>query len=638
VHVLTRTDTPSDIAYSTPSTNNSPHSDSSIPSVQHHSSIEIDFGSSPISETPKEIKLHEFNEEFRCCWLGQNKGRCFSYYRDARGLALEETARRTLHKLNISAFLNTVDDARSIVFKEDYETAEVKFSVARNGFHYILGQDHWLTLVAKFEAILMHVAKQPSCGSTVAFRFLHKSLTFLNEIRHKYVCEDSEFDLGQVKQILILMRRLTMFWIDIVTKQKAAKDSATLLGSEHAHVLKLRRHLETREANWRRSTYEQYRSNKSYQNNFEQVSERLVKSTEHDAYWKRTVAIATYCEHVPDGEHAELLANAQTTTKTLTEAQEARAKHRSDNLLGAVISFGGDHERAECLLEETQQKRNVEICPENKIHQLLIYAEHKTRDRAWDIARHAMREVRNVWQATGDSIPEKLKRYFRPRIMTILRAISSCLAIDDTLTCRPTGRLDCQSSPMPGLESSAESGSSDSDFLDDEPRTPSPCLSVVSTVLRHTDSLQSPDSQLWDALDSPFPKTGKKLGDTLKELHLNEQTTANPVVPGPEIQSTHLPSAHSLDNLAIFAEVEGYLPWTGLHLLSLPDRLGLPPTSPEQESRHTRLRNEQSVLGTQQDTEMAQPNYDEASSPGNESLMNAWFNQPPSGNSAERHS
>src|SRR6202000_450113 len=118
------------------------------------------------------------------------------------------------------------------------------------GFHHILGPGHWLTLTAKFEAALMHVAEQLACSSVVAFRFLHESLAFLNARRHEYTCEDSNFDLEQIKQILSLMGRLAIFWTDVVTKQKAAKDLANSLGPNHAHVLKLRRHLERRETKW----------------------------------------------------------------------------------------------------------------------------------------------------------------------------------------------------------------------------------------------------------------------------------------------------------------------------------------------------------------------------------------------------
>jgi hypothetical protein len=427
-------------------------------------------------------------------------------------------------KLDVSALLEIVDEGRSLVFTNDYSHAEAKLRIAGDGFSHILGPHHWLSLVAKFEAALMHLAEQVSCSSTVAPRFLQESLSFLNARRHEYICQDSNLDLEQVKDIMSLMRRLTYFWMNVVTNQKAAKDLASLLGSDHTHVLRLKRHLKRREAEWKLNTYAPNKIQETHRNDYEQVRERVLKATENHDPWKQTGAVAAHCDHVPEGERAEMLANAQTAEPILTKAAMARVSHRTNALLGAAFSFGGDHNRAEGLLENVHQQPNIEICPENKVHHLLFYAEHKTREGSWDLARSAMQQIRHMWQDRQDSLPENLKRYFKPRIKGVLRAISSCLTIDDASNHKLTSLANHQGSPLPSLESSLTNPSSpDSDMLDEAPRTPSVGWPSPSTAVKPTDSPGSLTSQIWnDALASLSPKPGKELGKSVKELSLTD--------------------------------------------------------------------------------------------------------------------
>jgi RNase P subunit RPR2 len=477
-------------------------------------------------------------------------------------------------------------------------------------------------------------AEQLSCSSSVAFRFLHESLAFLNARRKEYICEDSNFDLEQIKQILSLMRRLTVFWTDVVTKQKAAKDLTTLLGSNHAHVLKVRRSLILREDQWRMAIYGQKITHESSRNDFEQVRERFMKATENRDPMKQTVAVAAHCDHVPETERAELLANAQTAKPILTKAAETRTSHRSNSLLGAAFSFGGDQKRAECLLEKVHHQPNVEVCPENRIHQLLIYAEHKTRDGSWDIARLAMREIREIWQGSEDSLPENLKRYFKPRVRNVLRAISSRLTVDDAAKHGFTSLSNRQGSPVPSLESSMTSSSPDSDMPDDFPRTPSIRAPSPSTAVRPTDSPGSFASQFWnDALRSPSPKTGKELGNSLKELSLTEETKApHSSVPGPDIQSTTSPSGRLPDNLASTTEVEWDPSWP-VHLgISSPaahNPSGGLSANQAQEEGSNGPRNAPSASGAQQDVEMADPQRESPPLNTEGSVVNAWLNEPP---------
>lgn len=533
-------DTPSNIAYNTPSTSDSITPDSSSSDIQSSSSFSYESNFSPLSETQQEVRLREFNNEFLRTWL-DSTGRCFSRYREARYENSFRISKRRWNQSDISALLETNDNARSLIFKHDYRNAEAKLKMVGDGFNHILGPKHWLTLVAKFEAALMQLAEQVSCSSTVAPRFLQESLSFLNARRHEYICQDSISDFRQIKDTISLIRRLTHFWINIVTYQKAAKDLTKLLGSEHKHVLQLKRHLERCEYKWKMATYASHNTHESHRNDYEQVHERVSKATENIDPWKQTSAVAAHCDHVPEAERAEMLANAQTAQPILTEAAKERMSHRTKALLGAAASFGGDHECAEDLLEEVQQKPDLEICPENRVHQLLFYAEHKTREGSWDLAKHAMLQIRHIWQGSQNSLPENLRRYFKPRIKDVLRAISSCLTIDDASNHKLTVFANCRGSPVPSLESSMTTPSSlDSDMFDQGTRTPGRGWPSPSTAVRPVDSPGSLDSQFWnDAFGSPSSKPGTGLGKSMKELSVTDPSTEAPLyAPVPDIQST----------------------------------------------------------------------------------------------------
>jgi hypothetical protein len=74
--------------------------------------------------------------------------------------------------LDVSALLDIVDQARSLVFTENYSDAEAKLKIAGDGFRHILGSDHWLTLIAKLEAALMHVCRTTLLQQLCCFQVL----------------------------------------------------------------------------------------------------------------------------------------------------------------------------------------------------------------------------------------------------------------------------------------------------------------------------------------------------------------------------------------------------------------------------------------------------------------------------------
>jgi hypothetical protein len=571
---LTYIDTPRNIEWSTPSTNN--HNipsnsengassnagfiiaDSDSSSGQSFSNLS-QLSLSPISETEQDIKLREFNNEYLRLWLGR-KGRCFSRYREARSMASDTTTRREWNGLDVSLLLHTVDEARSQVFEEKYDTAESHFKTANEGFRNILGSNHWLTLMAKFEAALMHVAIQLDCSSTVAFRFLQESFKFLNARRYEYISEDSPLDLEEVKEIMTLMHRLTVFWTSVVTTQKAIKALTILLGQAHAQVLALRRYLKLRESKWRRATYDQRITLESSRNEFAQIRKRFMDATEKDNYWKNTVTVAAHCDHVPEDEREEVLKKAQEPKPRLTEAAKQRSSHRCDSLIGAALSFGGDHGRAEPLLRNVQQDPNPEVCPENRVHQLLFYAEHKTREAAWDVSRGIMRQVYDIIRDKDNHLPDHLTQYFKPRIRNVLKAISSRLTIDDASGNRSSNFSTRQNSPAPSLASSL---SDSTNFeMPEGPRTPNMRSQSPHTVVVSSESPESLNSDFWnDALRSPTPTDIKKLGKPMTQLSLVEDRTTNPSASNARIQSTTASTGALPNNTLNHTDMESTIYW-----------------------------------------------------------------------------
>jgi hypothetical protein len=465
-------DTPSNIAYDTPTRDIDMTHD-----VAAHPLSALDppcsVGGSPASTTigtvssvgsgsQYEEKLQQFNKLFQHIWIqnGTSKGQCFTFYRAARRQAptTKTTGLRTWKNLDVAVYLYRIDEARGLVFEEAYELANSYFEECHEGFGHLLGQDNWLTLLAKFEASLMRVASSASCSSNLAFRFLQECLLFLNSIRTQYAETKTQSALD-LSKILKVSRRLTIFWTQIVTSQIALKYLKSTLGSDHQQVSKLQKELEKKESAWKSSTYSHFVTTKSYENDFEDIHQRTVNAVSKTDPWRRTVALAAHCDHMSTEEHSEFLANSKTSDLQLTQGAKLRTKHRCDNLQGAIQSFFGNHKSAETLLSNTQNNSEVEICAENKIHQLLIWAEHKSRESNWDLSYDALQTALKML-AEGNEFSLKVLKMFKPRTDVITKAFEFKLTVDDAAGFASRALRESLSPPA-SLVSSATTSASD---------------------------------------------------------------------------------------------------------------------------------------------------------------------------------
>jgi hypothetical protein len=402
--------------------------------------------------------------------------------------------------------------------------AEGEFKTAATGFYHILGPDHWLTITAEFEAALMNAMNDADCGSAIAFRILQESLVVLNGVRQKYIRE--EILLEDLNQTLVLMAKLARFWTEVVTVHKVAKYLASKLGPYHPKTRKMRQWLERAASKWVAASRGQKTTRDSFSDDFRRIHARSMEAAESDQPFSKILAIATLCDHVPETEQAQHLAMADGPRPRLTEAGEARKKHRTSSLLGAVLSFGGDLEDAEKHLQRVQRQPDVEVCTEIKIHNLLFFAEHKTREQDWDVARRTMRQISDMWQHPDDSVLPQLKAYFEGRVRKVVGAISTRHSVDETSydSIDPSGHQSSPSSRTPSLIGTPRSPSPG---RDGPPLTPGGYSPSIHTAIKS----ESPSLS-----DGFSPRAGKGLQRTLKDLNLHEAVTSPAPAKDPFVQ------------------------------------------------------------------------------------------------------
>ncbi|KAJ9658994.1 hypothetical protein H2198_003423 [Neophaeococcomyces mojaviensis] len=351
-------------------------------------------------------------------------------------------------------------------------------------------------------------------------------------------------DLEQIEQILALTHRLTTFWTKIVTTQKAIAYLSTVLGSNHTQVLALQQALKKRENRWRQASYGHKPTDQSGSDDLEPVRDRLLEATAEDSL-KRTLTVAAACEHVPVSQTGAL-ENSRVLTSSTAEAANARMSHRTKLFFGAMFSFGGHLQRAEDLLAQVQASPDVEVCPENKIHSLLFYAEHNTRKGDWHATKSIMRKLGGMWRDKTQPLPDSLKRYLRPRIKNILQAIASHLTCDDASNYGLVASNVHQGSPVPSLASSLTSSSVESEIFSDNPATPTISRASRSPNFMSVTSPESLGTDFWnDALHSPSPTAGKGLGCSLTQLSLQEGATADLPPLSSSLRPQPLPSISS---------------------------------------------------------------------------------------------
>jgi hypothetical protein len=484
---------------------------------------------SPFSESEYEERIRYFNELFQKVWT-ETKGtsRCFSFYRDARHGEAEPTSVRlqSWQGLDISAYLYRVDEARTLVFKSDYKSAKEAFFQCHDAFVHMLGEHHWLTIIAKFEATLMDLAGDASCSSSYAYRFLQECLACLNFERASYASlEDTTgFDLPKT---LAVSQRLTIFWTQVVTMQAALKHLKGVLPNDHPQVRALQKNLDRKESHFKDHLYSQRFKASSYNQNFSKVQQRVFNATETEDLWQQTVDLAAHCAHVVSAEQAETLSRPNSSDPRPTDKTVARARHRVEGLKGAAFSFCGDHATAESLLSKVQKEAALEICPENKVHELLIYAEHKTREGEWH-AMHELLEKACTMLLELDEFPLTTVSMFRQRLIILQQTSATKLTVDDQMfrmansgSQQPYGLV--PTSPVPSLATGAPTASSDSASSSSFISSDSPGSGDRHVTIRRSSSFDASwcDDDLLGPLkfskstDSTDSKGSKELGTTL---------------------------------------------------------------------------------------------------------------------------
>ena len=333
--------------------------------------------------------------------------------------------------------------ASAVLLARDY-AMDAKYQEARDQFMSLsdMTRLRWGSILFKFNADIMEVARHPGCPQTLAARVVDTLSRYLfDEKEHYRNATPTNNGEGELRKLLSGLRLNARFWGSVVIQQRGIQIWEPVLGSDHPKVVLLRKGLAIRRGGKIVNMDSDHRLIES--------EDSLRVPLEVDQL-PPSLGPAGDLLHLGEGSPANLLAKLQAfETSPAARADLSQLRFgRSRALVGVYYSFMGRYWDAEVAFQDSEKSIQHETCVEIELHRILWYAEHKSRiwefDGAWGLLCRAHQVFLSA--EAPEEPAELFVDYFMDRFSFLGAAVLQRISIDKVR--RPAGtdghaREDC---------------------------------------------------------------------------------------------------------------------------------------------------------------------------------------------------
>jgi hypothetical protein len=334
-----------------------------------------------------------------------------------------------------------LDDGHASLFDGDYEASVTSLMLAKNGYAHILGDTHWLTTMASFEAEMVKLVTSDASPRELNLRTRQLLIRHHTILRQNYSRGLGVGSLEELRKHLVSLKIVSDYWTVVLISQMAIS-KWLFLGTTHRIVVGIRSGIDELRAKWQQSIeIEPPELDPSGIGNaftsmmllgdlkIEQRGASFIDLCDKDQDILRQKLDAL---HSNDGS----LAHARICNE-IDKLYASRRKAYS----GAYYSFLGKFEASEYFFRQSQETLELETCPEIKLHRLFWYAEHKTRIQDWRGAQILLDQAQQAFQASQQD-SEFISDHFPERHKLVTISIKEKISIDEVVHCNEMERLD----------------------------------------------------------------------------------------------------------------------------------------------------------------------------------------------------
>jgi hypothetical protein len=388
-----------------------------------------------------DFKINEFNCEFERIWSTESKGEIWKPLGRQENAMAGNEAGWSLGPYNIHDAHTHLDDGHASIFDGDYEASITSLEFARTGYAHILGDMHWLTIVASFETEMIKLVTSDANPREMNLRVRQLLYRHHTILRQNYSRGLGVGSLEELRKHLISLKTVSDYWTTVLVAQMAIK-KWLFLGTTHRTVVELRSGIDELRAKWQQSI--EIEPQELDSNGLGNAFASMMVLGDLKVQ-KRGASFLDICDrdrdilrrkldalHSNDGSMAHAVICSE-----LDKLYASRRKTYS----GAYYSFLGDFLSAEFFFRKGQETLHLETCSEIKIQRLFWHAEHKTRMQDWTGAQILLDQAKQAFNASQrDS--EFMDDHFLERHELVSISIGEKISIDKAVYQHEMKRLD----------------------------------------------------------------------------------------------------------------------------------------------------------------------------------------------------
>jgi len=387
------------------------------------------------------FKANEFNHEFERIWSPKSKAKFWKPLGRQENAIASDEAGWSLGQHNIHETHTHLDVGHTSLFEGDYEASITSLELAKMGYAHVLGDMHWLTIVAGFETEMVKTVTFDVNPRELNQRIRQLLFRHHTILRQKYSRGLGVGSLEDLKKHLISLKIVSGFWTTVLVAQMAIR-KWLFLGTSHRAIVELRSAIDELRAKWQQSI-----EIEPPEVDFSGIGNAFTSMMILGdlKIEKRGASFLDICDKDQDILQQKLNAlhsndGSMAHAVIWNEVEKLYASRRK-TYSGAYYSFLGDFKAAEYFFRKGQETLDLENSKELKLQRLLWYAEHKTRRQDWRGAQILLDQAQQVFNTSWrDS--EFINDHFTERRELVSISIKERISIDKVVYRNEIKRLD----------------------------------------------------------------------------------------------------------------------------------------------------------------------------------------------------
>jgi hypothetical protein len=387
------------------------------------------------------FKANEFNHELERIWSNKSNPEFWKPLGRQENAIASDEAGWSVGTYNIHDTHTYLDGGHASLFEGNYEASINSLELAKMGYAHVLGDMHWLTIAAGFEAEMFKLVTIDVNPRELNQRIRQLLFRHHTILRQNYCRGLGVRSLEEVKKHLISLKIVSDFWTTVLVAQMAIK-KWLFLGTSHRAIVELQSAIDELRAKWQQS--------------IEIEPPEVDSSGVGNAFTgmmtlgdlkieKRGASFLDLCDKDQDILRQKLNAlhsndGSMAHAVIWNEVENLYASRRK-TYSGAYYSFLGDFRAAEYFFRKGQETLDLENSREIKLQRLFWYAEHKTRTQDWRDAQILLDQAQLIFD-TSCRNSEFINDHYAERRELVSVSIREKISIDKAVYRSEVKRLD----------------------------------------------------------------------------------------------------------------------------------------------------------------------------------------------------